>query len=81
MSAPPQNYPYIRAWGKKLGSFDYYIRAQIERARETNAPDDALYERYDAQGRTGEWACLSDLAPDHPFRNEVQSSNDEREDR
>lgn len=38
------NYPYIQAWGKHMGSFDYYIEAQIEEAREDNAPPTACYK-------------------------------------
>jgi len=61
-------FPYIRVWGKATGSYDYYITEQVKRAAETNAPHDALFEKYIPSGRTGKWCCLSDLALDHDFR-------------
>lgn len=39
----PPAYPYIRAWGKMMGSFKPYIDEQIAAAREANAPLDAVY--------------------------------------
>jgi hypothetical protein len=62
------DYPLIRAWGRQMGSMPYYIEAQVARARQTNAPHDALYERQSSAGRTGQWARLDDLAPDHRLR-------------
>jgi len=37
------SYPYIRAWGHILKSYDYYIRDQIAFAIRTKAPPDAIY--------------------------------------
>ena len=39
----PGDYKYIWAWGKLCGSMDYYIDEQIKKAREENAPLDAIY--------------------------------------
>lgn len=39
------DYVYIRAWGKMLGSHDYYIQNQVEQAREDKAPQDVIYKR------------------------------------
>jgi len=36
-------YPCILAWGKYLGSLDYYIKNQIDRATRDNAPRNAIY--------------------------------------
>lgn len=63
------DYPFIRLWSKELGSMDYYIRDQVEHAREAGAPQNAIYERVGPGGlKTGEWATTDDLAADHPFR-------------
>lgn len=51
------DYPYIRAWGQLLGSYEYFIEAQIERAQEDNAPDDAVY--VDQEGRWHRFAHVT----------------------
>jgi len=61
-SKNPADYRAIYSWGKALGSFDYYITAQREKAVEMKAPIDALYER------DGVWTTMRDLVADHPFR-------------
>ena len=50
------DYPYIRAWGRLLGSFDYYIEDQIAEAKRDRAPYDAIF-------KTGEedWSTFSEL--------------------
>lgn len=58
----PSDYKAIAMWGKQLGSFAYYIKREQKKAAKTNAPVDSLYER------DGEWTCVSNLSPDHPFR-------------
>jgi len=62
------DYRWIRIWGRRMGSLFYYIEGQIERARETNAPADAIFERFasDGSGRTGTWATMSELAESNP---------------
>lgn len=62
VATKPSDYLAIAVWGKRLGSFIYYIRGEQERALRDNAPIDALFER------DGQWTCVSDLAPDHDFR-------------
>lgn len=37
-------YPYIVAWGHMMGSFDYYINDECERANADGAPSTAIYE-------------------------------------
>ena len=61
-AAKPTDYVAIRLWGIQLGSFDYYIAHEQEKAAAQAAPIDALYER------EGKWTCVSDLKPDHTFR-------------
>ena len=39
----PDDYPYIRAWGRLLGSMEYYIDDQIALARKEGAPADATF--------------------------------------
>ena len=58
----PSDYKAIALWGKETGSYDYYIKDEQDRAASDNAPLDATYKR------DGTWRCVSDLAPEHPFR-------------
>jgi hypothetical protein len=37
------SYKHIRAWGKYLGSYEYYIKAEQARASADGAPKDAIY--------------------------------------
>lgn len=69
-----EDYPYIPLWGRRLGSNHYYIQDQLARARKANAPADALYERANAQGRTGEWARFADLPENSPFRQQAEAA-------
>ena len=62
------SYPYLRLWCKQAGSYAYYVERQVKRARETNAPPDALFEIYQAASPTGSWVTLRDLDPEHSFR-------------
>lgn len=50
----PEEYKVIKAWGKMLFSYPYYISAEQQRASDMDAPLDACYER------SGVWHCLSD---------------------
>ena len=43
----PHDYKHIRAWGKMMGSFEYYIMGEQEKAAADNAPLDAIYKRED----------------------------------
>lgn len=37
------DYPYIRAWGRMMGSHSYYVDDQVEKARRNKAPQNAVY--------------------------------------
>ncbi|ORW08468.1 MULTISPECIES: hypothetical protein [Mycolicibacter] len=50
------DYPYIRLWGQRMGSFQYYIDDQIEQAREDGAPANATHRYLD-----GTWATTDDI--------------------
>ena len=58
-----KSYPYIVAWGRYLGSFDYYIALQIELANEDGAPADAIYKKDD-----GTWATFGGIKDDYTKR-------------
>jgi len=49
-------HPYIRAWGQLLGSYDYYIAAQVELAIRDRAPPKAIYRDTD-----GRWHTFDDI--------------------
>jgi len=51
------DYLYIRAWGKLLGSFDYYIENEVCKARKDNAPQTAIYRNDDKTWQTVENVC------------------------
>lgn len=57
----PKEYKHIRAWGKMLQSFEYYIVNEQRIASEDNAPLTAIYKR------KGEWITSDDLDPNHVF--------------
>jgi hypothetical protein len=48
-------YPYIAAWGARLGSFKYYIVDQIAEATKDNAPERATYK-----GEDGRWHTIDE---------------------
>jgi hypothetical protein len=51
-----QDYPYIWAWGRRLGSFRYFIEDQVEQARADNAPQNAIDRNQD-----GTWSTTDDI--------------------
>lgn len=51
-----KDYPYIRAYGLLLGSFQSYIDSEVEKARQTNAPQTAV-----SQYQDGNWATFEDI--------------------
>jgi hypothetical protein len=59
----PDEYVGIRAWGKVLGSYDYYIEQEQRRAVRMRAPLDAIY----LNSHNDVWVCVSDLSPTHSF--------------
>ena len=62
-------YPFIRAWGKMLGSFDYYVEDMVKKAKEDNAPITVIYcnenKKTEASGNNRDWktvdTCRSDI--------------------
>ena len=50
------DYPYVFAWNKMFGSFPYYIRTELEKARADHAPYRAIHKR-----KNGEWATIDDI--------------------
>ena len=54
-----KDYPYLRAWCKMMGSYDYYLQAQLEKARKDKAPEDAIYYRNFSQ--INGWVCFADV--------------------
>ena len=50
------DYLYIRAWGKMLGSFPCYIDREVEKARQSQAPQTAIYQR-----DNGSWATFGSV--------------------
>jgi hypothetical protein len=50
-----KKYPYLVAWCRMMGSYDYYIQDQLQKAEETNAPHDCIYER------DGVWKRYSEI--------------------
>ena len=51
-----KDYPYIRAYGLLLGSFQSYIDSEVEKARRTNAPQTAICQLPD-----GRWSTFEDI--------------------
>ena len=47
-----QQYPFIRAWGKMMRSYDVYIKAQQQMARDENAPWDAIFMSHEGKWHT-----------------------------
>lgn len=45
-------YKYIVAWGRYVGSKDYYIEDQLEKAEKENAPKRAISKAHDGTWRT-----------------------------
>ena len=52
-------YNYITRWGRLMGSYEYYITQQIEKAKKDNAPEDACYFN-DFENR---WVSYSEINP------------------
>lgn len=50
------DYIFIRAWGHYMGSMAYYIRDQLDIAREDKAPFNAIYKDDD-----GFWRTIEDI--------------------
>lgn len=49
-------YLYIRAFGKILGSFQGYIEMEVDKAQREKAPQNAIFRR-----QNGSWATFDDI--------------------
>jgi hypothetical protein len=58
------DYPYIRLWGKMLGSMPYYINDQVRRARKDGAPQNATFFSTDEQ----RWQTTDDITANQTRR-------------
>lgn len=67
-------YPYIRGYGKLVGSFPYYVAIELRRARESNAPADAYSSKHDSNNKLIGWRCLSDLELDESQRRRIEQA-------
>lgn len=69
----PSDYKHIAAWGRKMGSFAYYIKDQQDRAFAAGAPVNAIYEGCAPGGvRTGVWNTVDQCHPE--VRDEVNAA-------
>jgi hypothetical protein len=50
------DYPFIAAWGRRMGSMAYYVSDQRELARKDGAPQRAIYK-----GQDGRWFTVDDI--------------------
>ncbi len=50
------DYHWIREWGKLLNSNEEYIETQVEKARNDDAPENAIYKSTD-----GHWVTTDDV--------------------
>lgn len=58
----PEEYIWIKVWGRMLGSMDYYIEGQQELASKQNAPVTAIYTKVHPGGTpTGKWSILEEV--------------------
>lgn len=53
----PKTYPAIRAWGRLLGSNEYFIKNEIAEAQSEGAPELAIYYSQEDQ----RWRELSEV--------------------
>lgn len=53
----PEEYIYIRKWGKMLASFEYYIRDQQKLAAFEDAPLNAVYREHE----TNSWITTDEI--------------------
>ncbi len=67
-------YPCIVKWGRQLGSYDDYIKQQLELAEQDKAPRNAIYRQDDGTWATADDCrekvireCLNDLVRNNPL--------------
>lgn len=54
-----KKYPYIVAWGKMMGSMNYYIEDMLRQAERDGAPEDATYlKNINSDNATGKWSTM-----------------------
>lgn len=63
----PEEYRHIHAWGIHMQSDPSYIREQQQKASESDAPLDAIY-----QDMNGRWACFHDVEREDTRKNVLQ---------
>lgn len=68
------DYPFIRAFGLYWGSKRYYIEDQIRKARETNAPLDAV----SYNDSKGNWNTVADLTGNGSMKGYILSIAEDR---
>ena len=51
-----RRYQYIVAWGRLMGSYDYYVNSQVLQAYHSNAPERAVYSNEEG------WRVIDDVA-------------------
>ena len=56
-------YPSIRAWGKYLGSYAYYIEEQVRKAQDDDAPLNAIY--FGGTGPEPRWITADEITNPH----------------
>ena len=43
MNGLEEKYPYLVAWCRMMGSYDYYLERQIEKAEQLGTPTNIIY--------------------------------------
>lgn len=69
MKYVPIMYTAIECWGKRLGSFGFYIHGQQRTAAEEDAPLTAIYKRYD-----GHWVTIADIKSEETRSEMIEAS-------
>lgn len=74
---PRLDYPYIRAWGHYMGSQQYYIDDEVQRARDSKAPSSAIHIRQGSAARWDgkSWATVEDIASES-LRDSIKKAGD-----
>lgn len=60
-----RDYKYLRAWCRMMGSYPYYVEAELEAARRDKAPNDVVYRSSGMDGRPGEWRRFTQITDRH----------------